>query len=202
MCCRTTRFTAAADSAKSESSRDELFLKRMDDNKSKIYLSRQFYNKDMQKGYSLFNPGTSFKLSSVVVVQPGVIQNITCRKPLLWSLHQKLHDQVLRLGGDGGPVPLREVEEPFLNSLEKIELALIAGSARSPIAIADTTTVSAEWWVSAEQDVHHNSQAPKVASLVIFEVVLCVIDESLHNFWSHELCRTDRSQQQLERDLF
>lgn len=198
MCCRTTRFTAAADSAKSESSRDELFLKRMDDNKSKIYLSRQFYNKDMQKGYSLFNPGTSFKLSSVVVVQPGVIQNITCRKPLLWSLHQKLHDQVLRLGGDGGPVPLREVEEPFLNSLEKIELALIAGSARSPIAIADTTTVSAEWWVSAEQDVHHNSQAPKVASLVIFEVVLCVIDESLHNFWSHELCRTDRSQQQLE----
>ena len=200
MCCRTTRFTAAADSAKSESSRDELFLKRMDDNKSKIYLSRQFYNKDMQKGYSLFNPGTSFKLSSVVVVQPGVIQNITCRKPLLWSLHQKLHDQVLRLGGDGGPVPLREVEEPFLNSLEKIELALIAGSARSPIAIADTTTVSAEWWVSAEQDVHHNSQAPKVASLVIFEVVLCVIDESLHNFWSHELCRTDRSQQQLERN--
>ena len=198
MCCRTTRFTAAADSAKSESSRDELFLKRMDDNKSKIYLSRQFYNKDMQKGYSLFNPGTSFKLSSVVVVQPGVIQNITCRKPLLWSLHQKLHDQVLRLGGDGGPVPLREVEEPFLNSLEKIELALIAGSARSPIAIADTTTVSAEWWVSAEQDVHHNSQAPKVASLVIFEVVLCVIDESLHDFWSHELCRTDRSQQQLE----
>ena len=200
MCCRTTRFTAAADSAKSESSRDELFLKRMDDNESKIYLSRQFYNKDMQKGYSLFNPGTSFKLSSVVVVQPGVIQNITCRKPLLWSLHQKLHDQVLRLGGDGGPVPLREVEEPFLNSLEKIELALIAGSARSPIAIADTTTVSAEWWVSAEQDVHHNSQAPKVASLVIFEVVLCVIDESLHNFWSHELCRTDRSQQQLERN--
>ena len=200
MCCRTTRFTAAADSAKSESSRDELFLKRMDDNKSKIYLSRQFYNKDMQKGYSLFNPGTSFKLSSVVVVQPGVIQNITCGKPLLWSLHQKLHDQVLRLGGDGGPVPLREVEEPFLNSLEKIELALIAGSARSPIAIADTTTVSAEWWVSAEQDVHHNSQAPKVASLVIFEVVLCVIDESLHNFWSHELCRTDRSQQQLERN--
>ena len=198
MCCRTTRFTAAADSAKSESSRDELFLKRMDDNESKIYLSRQFYNKDMQKGYSLFNPGTSFKLSSVVVVQPGVIQNITCRKPLLWSLHQKLHDQVLRLGGDGGPVPLREVEEPFLNSLEKIELALIAGSARSPIAIADTTTVSAEWWVSAEQDVHHNSQAPKVASLVIFEVVLCVIDESLHDFWSHELCRTDRSQQQLE----
>ena len=198
MCCRTTRFTAAADSAKSESSRDELFLKRMDDNKSKIYLSRQFYNKDMQKGYSLFNPGTSFKLSSVVVVQPGVIQNITCRKPLLWSLHQKLHDQVLRLGGDGGPVPLREVEEPFLNSLEKIELALIAGSARCPIAIADTTTVSAKWWVSAEQDVHHNSQAPKVASLVIFEVVLCVIDESLHNFWSHELCRTDRSQQQLE----
>ena len=83
----------------------------------------------MQKGYLLFNPGTSFKLSSVVVVQPGVIQNITCRKPLLWSLHQKLHDQVLRLGGDGGPVPLREVEEPFLNSLEKIELALIAGSA-------------------------------------------------------------------------
>ena len=200
MCCRTTRFTAAADSAKSESSRDELFLKRMDDNESKIYLSRQFYNKNMQKGYLLFNPGTSFKLSSVVVVQPGVIQNITCRKPLLWSLHQKLHDQVLRLGGDGGPVPLREVEEPFLNSLEKIELALIAGSARSPIAIADTTTVSAEWWVSAEQDVHHNSQAPKVASLVIFEVVLCVIDESLHNFWSHELCRTDRSQQQLERD--
>ena len=200
MCCRTTRFTAAADSAKSESSRDELFLKRMDDNKSKIYLSRQFYNKNMQKGYLLFNPGTSFKLSSVVVVQPGVIQNITCRKPLLWSLHQKLHDQVLRLGGDGGPVPLREVEEPFLNSLEKIELALIAGSARSPIAIADTTTVSAEWWVSAEQDVHHNSQAPKVASLVIFEVVLCVIDESLHNFWSHELCRTDRSQQQLERN--
>ena len=198
MCCRTTRFTAAADSAKSESSRDELFLKRMDDNESKIYLSRQFYNKNMQKGYLLFNPGTSFKLSSVVVVQPGVIQNITCRKPLLWSLHQKLHDQVLRLGGDGGPVPLREVEEPFLNSLEKIELALIAGSARSPIAIADTTTVSAEWWVSAEQDVHHNSQAPKVASLVIFEVVLCVIDESLHNFWSHELCRTDRSQQQLE----
>ena len=154
----------------------------------------------MQKGYLLFNPGTSFKLSSVVVVQPGVIQNITCRKPLLWSLHQKLHDQVLRLGGDGGPVPLREVEEPFLNSLEKIELALIAGSARCPIAIADTTTVSAEWWVSAEQDVHHNSQAPKVASLVIFEVVLCVIDESLHNFWSHELCRTDRSQQQLERN--
>lgn len=200
MCCRTTRFTAAADSAKSESSRDELFLKRMDDNESKIYLSRQFYNKNMQKGYLLFNPGTSFKLSSVVVVQPGVIQNITCRKPLLWSLHQKLHDQVLRLGGDGGPVPLREVEEPFLNSLEKIELALIAGSARSPIAIADTTTVSAEWWVSAEQDVHHNSQAPKVASLVIFEVVLCVIDESLHNFWSHELCRTDRSQQQLERN--
>ena len=199
MCCRTTRFTAAADSAKSESSRDELFLKRMDDNESKIYLSRQFYNKNMQKGYLLFNPGTSFKLSSVVVVQPGVIQNITCRKPLLWSLHQKLHDQVLRLGGDGGPVPLREVEEPFLNSLEKIELALIAGSARSPIAIADTTTVSAKWWVSAEQDVHHNSQAPKVASLVIFEVVLCVIDESLHNFWSHELCRTDRSQQQLER---
>ena len=200
MCCRTTRFTAAADSAKSESSRDELFLKRMDDNESKIYLSRQFYNKNMQKGYLLFNPGTSFKLSSVVVVQPGVIQNITCRKPLLWSLHQKLHDQVLRLGGDGGPVPLREVEEPFLNSLEKIELALIAGSARSPIAIADTTTVSAKWWVSAEQDVHHNSQAPKVASLVIFEVVLCVIDESLHNFWSHELCRTDRSQQQLGRD--
>ena len=200
MCCRTTRFTAAADSAKSESSRDELFLKRMDDNESKIYLSRQFYNKNMQKGYLLFNPGTSFKLSSVVVVQPGVIQNITCRKPLLWSLHQKLHDQVLRLGGDGGPVPLREVEEPFLNSLEKIELALIAGSARSPIAIADTTTVSAEWWVSAEQDVHHNSQAPKVASLVIFEVVLCVIDESLHNFWSHELCRTDRSQQQLKRN--
>ena len=200
MCCRTTRFTAAADSAKSESSRDELFLKRMDDNESKIYLSRHFYNKNMQKGYLLFNPGTSFKLSSVVVVQPGVIQNITCRKPLLWSLHQKLHDQVLRLGGDGGPVPLREVEEPFLNSLEKIELALIAGSARSPIAIADTTTVSAEWWVSAEQDVHHNSQAPKVASLVIFEVVLCVIDESLHNFWSHELCRTDRSQQQLERN--
>ena len=200
MCCRTTRFTAAADSAKSESSRDELFLKRMDDNESKIYLSRQFYNKNMQKGYLLFNPGTSFKLSSVVVVQPGVIQNITCRKPLLWSLHQKLHDQVLRLGGDGGPVPLREVEEPFLNSLEKIELALIAGSARSPIAIADTTTVSAKWWVSAEQDVHHNSQAPKVASLVIFEVVLCVIDESLHNFWSHELCRTDRSQQQLERN--
>ena len=200
MCCRTTRFTAAADSAKSESSRDELFLKRMDDNESKIYLSRQFYNKNMQKGYLLFNPGTSFKLSSVVVVQPGVIQNITCRKPLLGSLHQKLHDQVLRLGGDGGPVPLREVEEPFLNSLEKIELALIAGSARSPIAIADTTTVSAKWWVSAEQDVHHNSQAPKVASLVIFEVVLCVIDESLHNFWSHELCRTDRSQQQLERN--
>ena len=200
MCCRTTRFTAAADSAKSESSRDELFLKRMDDNESKIYLSRQFYNKNMQKGYLLFNPGTSFKLSSVVVVQPGVIQNITCRKPLLWSLHQKLHDQVLRLGGDGGPVPLREVEEPFLNSLEKIELALIAGSARSPIAIADTTTVSAKWWISAEQDVHHNSQAPKVASLVIFEVVLCVIDESLHNFWSHELCRTDRSQQQLERN--
>ena len=152
----------------------------------------------MQTGYLLFNPGTSFKLSSVVVVQPGVIQNITCRKPLLWSLHQKLHDQVLRLGGDGGPVPLREVEEPFLNSLEKIELALIAGSARCPIAIADTTTVSAKWWVSAEQDVHHNSQAPQVASLVIFEVVLCVIDESLHNFWSHELCRTDRSQQQLE----
>ena len=200
MCCRTTRFTAAADSAKSESSRDELFLKRMDDNESKIYLSRQFYNKNMQKGYLLFNPGTSFKLSSVVVVQPGVIQNITCRKPLLWSLHQKLHDQVLRLGGDGGPVPLREVEEPFLNSLEKIELALIAGSARSPIAIADTTTVSAKWWVSAEQDVHHNSQAPKVASLVIFEVVLCVIDESLHNFWSHEFCRTDRSQQQLQRN--
>ena len=200
MCCRTTRFTAAADSAKSESSRDELFLKRMDDNESKIYLSRQFYNKNMQKGYLLFNPGTSFKLSSVVVVQPGVIQNITCRKPLLWSLHQKLHDQVLRLGGDGGPVPLREVEEPFLNSLEKIELALIAGSARSPIAIADTTTVPAKWWISTEQDVHHNSQAPKVASFVIFEVVLCVIDESLHNFWSHELCRTDRSQQQLERN--
>lgn len=62
----------------------------------------------------------------------------------------------------------------------------------APFPAAITATFTVEGWVATQEDVHHHSQAPQVAALV---VRVGLSDKGLNHFRSHELSTAYRSQE-------
>jgi len=106
-------------------------------------------------------------------------------------------DEILGQRRNVSPLPLVELVLAVLDVIEEVELAEVAGAALGPTA--RVTAVTGEGRVPAQQDVHHHPQAPQVTPLVVLEVVLGVIDESLDDLRSHELGAADRSTEQRRR---
>ena len=129
--------------------------------------------------------GRSHQSGLVVVVQPLVVQHVSGTQPLLSVLHQQFSDEILGWSGHCAPLLGVELELALLDVVEEVELAEVAGPARSPGALV--ATGATEGRVAAEQDVHHDAQTPEVTSLVVLEIFLGVFYEGFHDLGCHEL---------------
>ena len=67
----------------------------------------------------------------------------------------------------------------YLEIVEKIPLILVTEATFVPSTFG--STISTEWRVSTQEDVHHHSQTPEVTSLVVHQFLVSVLDECLDN---------------------
>ena len=130
--------------------------------------------------------GRGHQSGLVVVVQPLVVEHIPGTQPLLSVLYQQFSDEILGRSGHAAPLLAVKLELALLDVVEEVELAEVAGPARSPGALV--AAGAAEGRVAAEEDVHHDAQAPQVATLVVLEILLRLFDEGFDNLGCHELC--------------
>merc|ERR1712232_699724 len=93
-------------------------------------------------------------------------QNLLSSQPGGRVLDKELHDEILGLGGDAGPVLVREDQPALLDVGEEKLLTGSAGLAAVP------ATVRLEGRVAAHQNVGDNSQGPKITFLVVAETVI------------------------------
>merc|ERR1712001_815813 len=106
-------------------------------------------------------------------------------------------DEVLCLGGDGGPVLVGEHEASLLDAGEKPLLAI--GARLPPIPSAVEAAVASKGGVAAQEDVHDHPQAPEVALLVVADalvvvVVVVVNQEGVNNLRGHVLQTSPRAE--------
>merc|ERR1719282_1538803 len=137
-------------------------------------------------GFKHLETCRSFQLIVVIGLQPGMSDDLSSGDPLLGVLHQQLRDQVLGLDRDGGPLGLGKLKITILDIVKEIPLTFITKSSFVPSTFS--STISTERRISTQKDVHHNSQAPEVASFVVHQFLISVFDESLDNLWSHKFC--------------
>merc|ERR1712154_351099 len=107
-----------------------------------------------------------------------MVQHITGAQPLLSVLNQQFSDEILGWPGHSAPFLAVKLKLPLLDVVEEVELAEVTGPSRSPGALV--AAGATEGRVAAEQDVHHHTQAPQVATLVILEIFLRVFYEGFH----------------------
>jgi len=86
------------------------------------------------------------------------------------------------------------MELSSLDVVEKVQLAILTVAALGPATVLPTA--AAEGRVAAEEDVHRNSKRPEVAALVVLKILVGVLNEGLHDLWSHKLGRANWSVQQ------
>ena len=96
---------------------------------------------------------------------PGVRQHLVSSQPGRRVLDEESHDEVLCLGGDSGPVLVREDQPALLDVGEEKFLAGRAGLATVPATVG--STVSLEGRVAAHENVGDNSEGPKITFLVV-----------------------------------
>ena len=130
----------------------------------------------------------------VVVVKPLVVEDVSSTQPFLGVLHKQSSDEILGRSGHRAPLSRVELELALLDVGEEVELAPVALASRRPGALL--ATGAAEGRVAAEQDVHHDAQAPEVTTLVVLEVLFGVFYEGFNNLGCHELGGANRSQEQ------
>lgn len=123
-----------------------------------------------------------------------MVEDVSGTQPFLGVLHKQSSDEILGRSGHRAPFSRVKLELPLLYVGEEVELAAVALSSRRPGALLPAGP--AEWRVAAEQDVHHDAEAPEVTTLVVLEVLLGVFYEGFNNLWCHELCRANRSEEQ------
>ena len=73
----------------------------------------------------------------------------------------------------------------FFRKLRMLSVFNLKKSYQVPSALS--STVAAKWWIPAQEDVHDDTQAPQITSLVVDQIPFRVVHEGLNNLRGHEL---------------
>jgi len=118
-----------------------------------------------------------------------MFQNTIGAEPLVGFLNEQASNQIFRVLGDASPFLVGKLVSTLLNTGEEQLLTGLTIFSSTPTAIG--AAVSIEGRITAEQNVHNNTETPEIATFV---VIIGLANESLDHFRRHKLGAAHRCQ--------